>query len=64
MASAGVPRLHIGKVLNHAERGVTAVYDRHSYDAERRVALDTWDRKLRAVIERTEGAAVVPFARG
>ena len=32
MASAGVPRLVIGKVLNHAERDVTAVYDRHSYD--------------------------------
>ena len=64
MASAGVPRLHIGKVLNHAERGVTAVYDRHGYDNEKRVALDTWARKLTSIIERAEGAAVVPFRRG
>jgi integrase len=63
MASAGVPRLHIAKVLNHAERGVTAVYDRHGYDAEKRVALDTWARKLSAILERAEGAEVVPFAR-
>ena len=35
MASAGVPRLVIGKVLNHVERGITAVYDRHTYDAEK-----------------------------
>lgn len=64
MASAGVPRLHIGKVLNHAERGVTAVYDRHSYDPEKRVALDTWAAKLRAILERDDAAAVVPFVRG
>ena len=46
MASAGVPRLVIGKVLNHVEHGVTAVYDRHSYDGEKRAALDTWARDL------------------
>jgi hypothetical protein len=40
----------VGKVLNHAERGVTAVYDRHSYDPEKRQALDTWGRKLDAII--------------
>jgi hypothetical protein len=33
--------------LNHAETGVTAVYDRHSYDAQ---ALDTWGRKLEAIV--------------
>ena len=64
MASAGVPRLHIAKVLNHAEQGVTAVYDRHSYDPEKRVALDTWARKLTAILEKADGAKVVPFTRG
>jgi len=39
-----------GHILNHAERGVTAVYDRYSYDAEKRLALDLWsDRLLDAV---------------
>ena len=46
MASAGVPRLVIGKVLNHAEPGATAVYDRHTYDSDKRAALETWARHL------------------
>ena len=50
MASAGVSRLVIGKILNHAEPSVTAVYDRHSYDAEKREALDTWATALLTII--------------
>ena len=34
VASMGIPRLHIAKILNHVESGVTAVYDRHGYDAD------------------------------
>ena len=62
MASAGVPRLVIAKVLNHVDRGVTAVYDRHSYDAEKRQALDTWARALDCILapEATRGT-VRPF---
>ena len=41
MASAGVARLVIAKVLNHVDKGVTAIYDRHTYDAEKRAALET-----------------------
>ena len=52
MASAGVPRLVIAKVLNHVEQGVTAVYDRHSYDGEKRAALDTWARDLMTILAR------------
>jgi len=50
MASAGTPRLTIGKILNHVEPGVTAVYDRHSYDQEKRKALNAWARKLESII--------------
>ena len=50
MASEGVPRLVIGKVLNHAEPSVTAVYDRHSYDREKREALSTWSRQLQSIL--------------
>jgi hypothetical protein len=32
------------------ESGVTAVYDRHSYDLEKRAALDFWGRRLEAII--------------
>src|SRR4029077_7990940 len=35
MVGAGVPRLVVSKILNHVETGVTAVYDRHSYDREK-----------------------------
>ena len=52
MAGAGVNRIVIGKILNHAEPGVTAVYDRHSYDAEKRQALETWAGALAAILER------------
>ena len=50
MASKGVPRLVISKVLNHVETGVTAIYDRHSYDAEKREALEVWEVRLRELI--------------
>ncbi len=51
MASGGVQRFVIGRVLNHAEVGVTRVYDRHSYDQEKRAALDVWGVMLAAAIE-------------
>lgn len=52
MAAAGISRDHIGKVLNHVEGGAraTRVYDRHSYDAEKRMALGAWDRTLSAIL--------------
>jgi integrase len=60
MASGGIPRLTISKILNHVEYGVTKVYDRHSYDPEKISALVWWDAKLAAIIEH-KGAAVLPF---
>ncbi|MCG8073863.1 MAG: tyrosine-type recombinase/integrase [Candidatus Thiodiazotropha taylori] len=50
MASAGVQRLVISKVLNHVESGITAVYDRHSYDAEKRDAMNVWADRLSEII--------------
>ena len=46
MAEIRIPRLVISKILNHAESGVTAVYDRHSYDSEKRDAVDRWAEPL------------------
>jgi integrase len=62
MASSGVPRLTISKILNHTDSSVTAIYDRHSYDAEKRTALDNWARQLRTIVEEQNGGAVLPFA--
>ncbi|MEO5363697.1 MAG: tyrosine-type recombinase/integrase [Magnetococcus sp. DMHC-8] len=50
MTGMGIPRLVVSKLLNHVESGITAVYDRHSYDAEKRVALDAWGRKLESIV--------------
>ena len=61
MTSGGISRLVVGKVLNHAERGVTAVYDRHSYDPEKRQALEAGDRKLTSILT-GETANVVELA--
>ena len=51
MTSMGVPRLTVSKILNHAEPGVTAVYDRHSYDRAKREALELWGRHVAALAE-------------
>jgi integrase len=66
MAASGIPRDHIAKVLNHVEGGpsATRVYDRYSYDAEKRVALETWARALTAILEQKPSRAdVVPMRR-
>ena len=51
MTGMGVPRLTVSKILNHIESGINAVYDRHSYDQEKRQALDLWADKLRKIIK-------------
>ena len=51
MTALGVPRLHVSKVLNHAEYGVTATYDRHDYEQEKRDALQLWADHLQATIK-------------
>ncbi|MCZ6827352.1 MAG: tyrosine-type recombinase/integrase [Gammaproteobacteria bacterium] len=58
MASLGIPRDVLGKILNHMDRSVTAVYDRHTYDPEKRRALDTWGRKLQNVVCPRQGTVI------
>ena len=57
MAEAGTPRVVIGRVLNHAEQSVTAIYDRHGYDREKREALDQWARTLARIVSGLEAVA-------
>lgn len=66
MAAAGIPSDHIAKVLNHVEGGprATRVYDRHGYDPEKRVALETWARTLTAILDGKDSSKVVPFTKG
>jgi integrase len=56
MARIGVPRLVISKVLNHVETGVTAIYDRHGYDIEKRDALERWASEVVRLLTEAAGA--------
>jgi integrase len=58
MTSMGISRLVVSKVLNHAELGVTAVYDRHSYDGEKRAALDAWGSRVEEITTAREAVTV------
>lgn len=63
MTAMGIPRLHVSKVLNHTEGGVTAIYDRHSYDKEKRQALEAWGRKLESIVTGEDTGKVIEMIR-
>ena len=46
----GITRFVVSRVLNHADSGVTSVYDRHSYLPEKRHALEAWGRRLEEIL--------------
>jgi integrase len=59
MTSIGVARLTVAKLLNHTERGVTAVYDRYGYDREKAEAVALWARRLEEIVG--DGGSVIGF---
>ena len=59
MTASGIQRLTVAKVLNHVESGVTAVYDRHSYDKEKQKGLRSWGRQLEAILDHKTSSKVV-----
>jgi integrase len=62
MARHGIPVFTISRVLNHAEGGVTKIYARHSYFAEKRHALDAWAQALGSIV-RPGGDNVILMSR-
>ncbi len=50
LRSLGFDRLTVSKILNHAESGVTRIYDRFADDAGKRRALDEWAMHVEAVV--------------
>lgn len=58
MTSIGIRRKTVSRVLNHLERDVTRLYDRYSYDREKREALDRLAVELVAIVERDTAAEV------
>jgi integrase len=61
LASVGVERFIISRILNHTERNVTAIYDRYSYDKEKRLALNLWAAKLEEIVTGKK-TKVIPIA--
>ena len=51
MTMLGYNRVTVSKILNHVEGGVTAIYDRYSYDNEKEQALESWAQKLITLIK-------------
>ncbi len=50
MTALGINRLVVSKILNHVETSVTAIYDRHTYDSEKRHALEAWAAHLEGIL--------------
>jgi integrase len=62
MGRLGISRFIIGKILNHADRTVTAIYDRYAYLDEKRHALETWAQYLGSLTQ-PPGKNVVTLKR-
>ena len=65
IASLGMAPHIVEAVLNHKSgtiKGVAAVYNRYSYSAEKRAALDAWARRLNEIVIGKSAANVIKFA--
>src|SRR5262249_18363531 len=60
LGKLGISRFVIARVLNHADRTVTGIYDRYEYLDEKRHALEAWGQYLGNLIV-PRGADVVPM---
>ncbi len=50
MAASGVPVSTISRVLNHAEGGVTKIYNHFGYAEEKREALEAWAGRIGDIV--------------
>ena len=60
LAELATPRVVIDAILNHKDRTVGAVYDRHDYMKEKRSALDAWSDRLMHIVS-GKHATVTPL---
>jgi integrase len=64
LAELGVSDIVAERVLGHKLQGVLAIYNRHSYDVEKRQALGLWERRLQEILGLTEPVKnVIAFAK-
>jgi integrase len=48
-------------MIGHRQKGVAAVYDRFSYEAEQRAGFEAWTKRLLAIVDPPDAANVVPI---
>jgi integrase len=68
LSSLGVLPVIAELVIGHTQKGIHAVYDRYTYDDEKRAALLKWETLLLSIVEppkgeRRSGANVVPMRK-
>jgi integrase len=63
LGGLGFNRLVQDKILNHVDRTVGGIYDRHSYDLEKRRALEAWGQRLEEIVSGVVCDKVIEFPR-
>jgi integrase len=62
LAELGISDIVAECILGHKLQGIIAVYNRHTYDTEKRQALAAWEKHLRKILEPSESISnVIPF---
>lgn len=64
MAEAGEMDEVIDAILNHVKQGVIKVYNLYRYDKEKRLALESWARKLTSIISGKPSGKVISLLHG
>ena len=64
ISALGTPRLVLDKILNHVDRSTTALYDKHTYDPEKRAAIELWATKLQGIMRGTASDSKVVKMQG
>lgn len=54
LAATGVSETVAELTIGHTRKGIAGTYDLHRYDAEKRQALEAWERRLLSIVERKQ----------
>lgn len=52
LSACGIPDHVSEATIGHTRKGIQAVYDHHTYDAEKRAALEAWERRVLAITKK------------
>ncbi len=64
LSTLPIPDLVRELVIGHTQKGMHRVYDQHSYESEKRHALELWNAKLRTILNPAPNNVVPMRAQG